>query len=221
MRFKISLPFKIRALRVSRLLSYFSVRTRIIVLALVPLAGFLANGLTYISGEEEKLEAEPNKILGKLHAGMVTAANLRISAQCHRVPVSDGHLEAVSLKLRTKASPEDVAATLREFRGEAQRLELPSAPAKPIEVRDEPDRPQPRLDRGAGDGMIVVIGRIRRCPVLDIRLDLLSHNLVRGAAGAAILNAELLVSAGYITQSHVAGQGRSRANKSSTTHASN
>ena len=107
-------------------------------------------------------------------------------------------MEAVSLKLRKKASPSEIAKVLREFRGEPQRLKLPSAPAQPIEVREEQDRPQTRLDRDAGDGMTVVVGRVRTCNILDIRLVLLSHNLVRGAAGAAILNAELLAETGYI-----------------------
>jgi aspartate-semialdehyde dehydrogenase len=156
------------------------------------------NVIPYISAEEEKLESEPRKILGKMRGDSIVPAEFRVSAQCHRVPVSHGHLEAVSLKLRAKASPEDVAAALREFRGDPQRLGLPSAPAQPIEVREQVDRPQPRLDRDAGDGMAVVVGRIRRCTVFDIRFVLLSHNLVRGAAGAAILNAELLVRAGYI-----------------------
>lgn len=156
------------------------------------------NVIPFISGEEEKMESEPRKILGSLRDGAIEPADMRISAQCHRVPVIDGHMEAVSLKLRRKASPADVAAALSEFRGEPQRLGLPSAPARPIEVREEPDRPQTRLDRDAGDGMAVVVGRIRACRVLDIRLVLLSHNLGRGAAGAAILNAELLAENGYI-----------------------
>ncbi|HUK31843.1 MAG TPA: aspartate-semialdehyde dehydrogenase [Candidatus Acidoferrum sp.] len=156
------------------------------------------NVIPFISAEEEKLESEPLKILGGLRGDSIAPAEFRVSAQCHRVPVSHGHLEAVSIKLRTKASPDDVAAALREFRGEPQRLELPSAPAHPIEVREERDRPQPRLDRDAGGGMAVVVGRIRRCPLFDIRFVLLSHNLVRGAAGAAILNAEFLACAGAI-----------------------
>jgi aspartate-semialdehyde dehydrogenase len=156
------------------------------------------NVIPYISAEEEKLESEPRKILGALCGDSIALAEFRVSAQCHRVPVSHGHLEAVSLKLRSKASPEEIAGVLREFRGEPQRLELPSAPTHPIEVREERDRPQPRLDRDAGCGMAVVVGRIRRCPVFDIRLVLLSHNLGRGAAGAAILNAEFLACASAI-----------------------
>lgn len=156
------------------------------------------NVIPYISGEEEKLESEPRKILGRLIDGAVEPATMRISAQCHRVPVIDGHMEAVSLKLRSHASPRDVADALREFTAEPQRRKLPSAPARPIEVREESDRPQTRLDRDAGEGMAVVVGRVRTCHVLDIRLVLLSHNLGRGAAGAAILNAELLAETGYI-----------------------
>ena len=156
------------------------------------------NVIPFIPGEEEKMETEPRKILGRLLNGAIEPADIRISAQCHRVPVVDGHMEAVSLKLRRKALPADVAAALSEFQGEPQRLGLPSAPARPIEVRKESDRPQTRLDRDAGKGMAVVVGRIRECHVLDIRLVLLSHNLGRGAAGAAILNAELLAENGCI-----------------------
>ncbi|MHB8526280.1 MAG: aspartate-semialdehyde dehydrogenase [Candidatus Acidiferrales bacterium] len=156
------------------------------------------NVTPFISGEEEKMESEPRKILGLLREGAIEPADIRISAQCHRVPVIDGHMEAVSLKLRRKASPAGVAAVLTEFQGEPQRLGLPSAPAQPIEVREEPDRPQTRLDRDAGNGMAVVVGRIRACHVMDVRLVLLSHNLGRGAAGAALLNAELLAENGYI-----------------------
>jgi aspartate-semialdehyde dehydrogenase len=156
------------------------------------------NVIPFISGEEEKLESEPRKILGALQDGGITPREMRISAQCHRVPVIDGHMEAVSVKLQKKASAADVAAALREFRSEPQLLKLPSALAWPIEVREEKDRPQTRLDRDAGGGMAVSVGRIRACHVLDIRFVLLSHNLVRGAAGAAILNAELLAEGGYI-----------------------
>ncbi len=158
----------------------------------------LDNVIPLIPGEEEKLESEPRKILGVLRDGAVCPADLQISSQCHRVPVMDGHLEAVSLKLRRRATPEDVIVALREFRGAAQARNLPTAPARPIEIRHEPDRPQPRLDRDAGGGMAVVVGRVRTCKVLDIRMVVLSHNLGRGAAGAAILNAELLAEAGYL-----------------------
>lgn len=159
----------------------------------------LDNVIPYIAGEEEKLQSEPLKILGDLRNGRVDHANFKISAQCNRVPVIDGHMESVSLKLKTRATPQDVAAALQEFTGLPLQLCLPSAPSRPIWVRTEENRPQTRLDRDSGDGMTVVVGRIRECPVLDIRFTLLSHNLVRGAAGAAILNAELFAHAGYFT----------------------
>jgi aspartate-semialdehyde dehydrogenase len=177
------------------------------------------NVIPFISGEEDKLESEPRKILGTLRGDSIAPAEFRVAAQCHRVPVSHGHLEAVSLKLRTKASPEEIAGVLREFRGEPQRLELPSAPVHPIEVREERDRPQPRLDRDAGGGMAVVVGRIRRCPVFDIRFVLLSHNLVRGAAGAAILNAEFLACAGAMAPRGADAQAHGGAENSRATHA--
>lgn len=157
------------------------------------------NVIPYIPGEEEKLESEPRKILGELRDGGVIDAEIKISAQCNRVPVIDGHMEAVSLKLRSRATPSEVAAALRDFTGGPPIVGLPSAPAQPIEVREQPDRPQTRLDRDAGNGMTVVVGRIRECPVFDIRFTLLSHNLGRGAAGAAILNAELFAQAGYLS----------------------
>jgi aspartate-semialdehyde dehydrogenase len=158
------------------------------------------NVIPLIPGEETKLESEPRKILGALRDGVVQPANIQISAQCHRVPVIDGHMEAASLKLRQRATPEDVIAALREFKGAVHERDLPTAPARPIEVREEKDRPQTRLDRDTGDGMAVVVGRVRTCNVLDIRMVLVSHNLGRGAAGAAILNAELLAEAGYLQQ---------------------
>ncbi|HET9399412.1 MAG TPA: aspartate-semialdehyde dehydrogenase [Candidatus Acidoferrales bacterium] len=155
------------------------------------------NVIPHIAGEEEKLQSEPLKILGALHAGRVIGAEFKISAQCNRVPVIDGHMESVSLKLKTRPTPQEIASALREFSGLPQQLGLPSAPFRPLEVRTEENRPQTRLDRDSGDGMTVVVGRIRECPVMDIRFTLLSHNLVRGAAGAAILNAELFAHEGY------------------------
>lgn len=166
----------------------------------IPAADILENIIPHIEGEEEKIETEPRKILGTLVGNSVQPAEITISAQCHRVPVLDGHLEAVSVKLRQKASPVEVSEVFRSFSAEPQRLGLPSAPEHPILVREECDRPQPRLDRTAGEGMAVVVGRIRECSVLDIRLTILSHNLVRGAAGAAILNAELLAQTGYLAK---------------------
>jgi aspartate-semialdehyde dehydrogenase len=152
----------------------------------------LDNVVPYIAGEEEKFEPELCKILGEPREGVVAPATIRVSAHCHRVPTLDGHLEAVSLELERTATPEAAVEVLEEFRGRVAELTLPSAPERPLAVRREADRPQPRLDRDAGDGMTVVVGRVRSCPVLGLKLVLLSHNTVRGAAGGTLLNAELL-----------------------------
>ena len=147
------------------------------------------NVVPFIPGEEDKLEQEVAKIL---------AADIVVSAHCHRVGTVDGHLEAVSVGLERRADPARVARVLRSFTGAVRDLELPSAPARPLEVLELADRPQPSLDRDTGDGMTAVVGRIRRCPVLSVRFEVLSHNAVRGAAGAALLNAELLAARGWI-----------------------
>ncbi|MFZ0213690.1 MAG: aspartate-semialdehyde dehydrogenase [Candidatus Acidiferrales bacterium] len=156
------------------------------------------NVIPYISGEEEKLEAEPQKILGKLEGRQFVPAGFRVSAHCNRVPVIDGHTEAVSVRLKRKTSLAEVREAFLKFTAEPQRLGLPSAPRHPIVVRDEADRPQPRLDRGVENGMAVVVGRLRPCSIADFKFTLLSHNMIRGAAGAAILNAELLVAQGHL-----------------------
>jgi len=122
-----------------------------------------------------------------------------VSAQCHRVNVVDGHLAAVRVKLGRAAEPAELREAWASFTGQPQALRLPSAPERPILVRDEPDRPQPRLDRDAGRGMSITVGRIARDAVLGHRFVALSHNTIRGAAGAAILNAELLLARGYLT----------------------
>jgi aspartate-semialdehyde dehydrogenase len=158
------------------------------------------NVVPFIGGEEGKVESESNKILGTLHEGAVTPAPFAMSAHCNRVPVLEGHMECLSLALERSTSPEEIAAVLRDFRGLPQELDLPSAPPQPIIVRDEPDRPQPRRDRDAGNGMAAVVGRIRACPILDYKMVVLGHNTIRGAAGAAILNAELMLAQGYIKQ---------------------
>jgi len=150
------------------------------------------NVVPYIPGEEEKMESELTKILGTIQGGEVERARIHASAHCHRVPTLDGHLEAVSFELVGDPTPEAVEACLREFRGDTEGLHLPTSPPVPIEVRSELDRPQPRLDRDCGRGMTVVVGRVRRCSALGIKLELLSHNTIRGAAGGTLLNAELL-----------------------------
>jgi aspartate-semialdehyde dehydrogenase len=164
----------------------------------VPGNAILDNVLPYIPGEEEKLAREPRKIWGRMTPQGIEEAGVRISAHCHRVATLDGHLEAVSVKLSRPATAGELVEALEAFRGRPQQLGLPSAPAQPILVRHEPDRPQPRLDRYAGGGMSVVVGRIRPCSVLDWRLEILGHNTVRGAAGGAILNAELVVAEGLL-----------------------
>ncbi|HYI08333.1 MAG TPA: aspartate-semialdehyde dehydrogenase [Thermoanaerobaculia bacterium] len=153
----------------------------------------LDNVIPYIGGgEEEKIEAEPRKILGDWKNGKFEDAPMTISAQVNRVPVIDGHLMTISARLQHKASLDAIREALESFTGEPQRLGLPSAPKHPIHYIDSTDRPQPRLDRDRDRGMAVTAGRLRKCPILDFRLVALVHNTIRGAAGAAILNAELL-----------------------------
>ena len=159
----------------------------------VPSIDLLDNVIPFISNEEEKLENEPRKILGRIRDARIEPAPLVLSAQVNRVPVVDGHLESVSVKLRGKASATDVARALAEYISEPQRTGLPTAPERPVIVRAERNRPQTRLDRMASGGMAVVVGQIRPCPILDFRFTLLVHNTIRGAAGASILNAEWLV----------------------------
>lgn len=149
----------------------------------------LDNVIPYIGGgEEEKIESEPRKILGRWTDGRFADAPMTISAQVNRVPTIDGHLMTVSAKFRERASLEDVRAALESF----PSLDLPTAPKRPIHYLDAVDRPQPRLDRDRERGMAVTVGRLRPCPILDVRFVALVHNTIRGAAGAAILNAELL-----------------------------
>jgi aspartate-semialdehyde dehydrogenase len=150
------------------------------------------NVVPFISGEEEKLESEPQKLLGKWNGERFVDAGLGISAHCNRVPVIDGHLECVSVSLKKIASLQEVREALRDFEVSSEIAQLPSAIRNPVSVLEGQDRPQPRRDVNAGNGMAAVVGRVRECPLLDVKLTLLSHNLVRGAAGAALLNAELL-----------------------------
>jgi aspartate-semialdehyde dehydrogenase len=164
----------------------------------VPSFDIIGNVIPGIAGEEEKIESEPNKILGSLDGDKVTPHPAIVSAHTNRVAVVDGHTLSVSVSLDAKPSPETVARAMREWRGRPQELRLPSAPEFPIEVLDEPLRPQPRLDVDRGAGMTVTVGRIRRCPVLGIKFVALGHNTVRGAAGAAILNAELMQAEGWL-----------------------
>jgi aspartate-semialdehyde dehydrogenase len=167
----------------------------------VPSLDILDNIIPNIAdgGEESKIEAEPRKLLGRVVEGRVADAQIGISAQVTRVPVTDGHTALLSIAFERRPSPEQALAALESFQAPEQVRELPSAPAQTIVVRREADRPQPRRDRDAGRGMSAVVGRVRSCPLLDLRLVVLSHNTIRGAAGGALLNAELLVASGVIS----------------------
>jgi len=158
------------------------------------------NVIPFIGGEEEKIEAEILKLLGHVNGDVIEDAPMNVSAQCNRVNVTDGHMASIRVKLAQPASLDEIRATLASFMAVPQQLNLQSAPEEPIIVRDEADRPQPRLDRDAGKGMSVTVGRITRDNVLDYRFVALGHNTIRGAAGAAILNAELLVARGYLSK---------------------
>ena len=164
----------------------------------VPALDVIDNVLPHTENEEPKMEWEPLKLLGALDGDTVRLAKLPISAHCHRVAVWDGHTEAVSVKLSRPAAADEVLAALRDFRGLPQELQLPGAPTHPVVVHDADNRPQPRLDRDAEGGMATVVGRLRPCPVLDWKLLVVGHNTIRGAAGAAILNAELMKAMGYL-----------------------
>ncbi|MDR2631527.1 MAG: aspartate-semialdehyde dehydrogenase [Spirochaetaceae bacterium] len=167
----------------------------------VPSLDMIDNVIPYIGGEEEKSEEEPLKILGTLtERGIEKAATPRISAHCNRVPVSDGHTACVSLEFAgPKPSIGEIKEILASFTSLPQELDLPMAPKRPIILREELDRPQPRTDRDADKAMAVTVGRIRPCNLFDLRFTGLSHNTVRGAAGGGILNAELLKTKGYFS----------------------
>ncbi len=167
----------------------------------VPSLDMIDNVVPFIGGEEEKSEREPLKIFGRLAGGKIeNAAGPKIAAHCNRVPVINGHTACVSLEFgEKKPSLEEIEKIWNGFRGLPQELGLPFAPKQPIIVRHEPNRPQPRRDRDEDKGMAVSVGRLRECPVFDIRFVGLSHNTVRGAAGGGILNAELLKAKGYLS----------------------
>jgi aspartate-semialdehyde dehydrogenase len=157
----------------------------------------LGNVVPYIKNEEEKLQEEVGKLLGRLDGGAVHMLDAKLSAHCNRVAVEDGHMECVSIKLRTKVTREQVLAAWSEFAPLAGQ-KLPSAPEQPVEFDASPDRPQPRLDRMRGHGMASTVGRLRECNLLDWKFVVLSHNTIRGAAGAAVLNAEVLARLGKL-----------------------
>jgi aspartate-semialdehyde dehydrogenase len=167
----------------------------------VPSLDLIDNVIPYIAGEEEKVRDELLKIMGSLRGGRVEWARFEVAATCTRVPVLDGHLESVYVETEKPVDPAEAAELMRRFRGRPQELKLPTAPEAPLVVLEGEDRPQPRLDRMAGSvpGMSVAVGRVRRGPSeRSLMFVALGHNLVRGAAGSALLLAELLVAEGYV-----------------------
>lgn len=156
------------------------------------------NVVPYIPNEEDKLETEPLKILGSLNSHKINFADIKISAQCNRVSVLDGHTESVQINLKNKADEKDLKEAWKNFTAEPQKLNLPTAPDKPIYYFEEQKYPQPKIHRNIDKGMAVSIGRLRKDPLFDFKFTLLSHNTVRGAAGGAILCAEIMITKGYI-----------------------
>ncbi|HEY4930496.1 MAG TPA: aspartate-semialdehyde dehydrogenase [Terriglobales bacterium] len=152
----------------------------------------LGNVIPYIANEEEKMEEETKKLLGQMNGDHVQDAGFSMTAHCNRVAVEDGHTESVSVKLKQKVGLETVIAAIRDFKSKPHELGCPLAPERPLVYDAAPDRPQPRFDLDRGNGMTVSVGRLRPCGVLDYKFTVLSHNTIRGAAGAALLNAELL-----------------------------
>ena len=175
----------------------------------VPALDILGNVVPYIKNEEEKLEEECNKLLGTLTPdNRIKPLPAKLSAHCNRVAVEDGHTECVSIKLKTPATYEQILSAWQEFQpfgptAALHTVKLPTAPAQPVEFEPAPDRPQPRLDRMRGNGMASTVGRLRPCRLLDWKFVVLSHNTLRGAAGAAVLNAEVLAVLGKLDFKHV------------------
>ena len=164
----------------------------------VPSMDVLANVIPFIGGEEEKMQQETQKILGGVSNGQTVPLNARVSAHCHRVAVTDGHTVATSVEFASKPRTSEVQHALAHFCGLPQERKLPSAPLKPVMYMEEQDRPQPRRDAARENGMSVFVGRVRECPVLDVKFVACGHNTIRGAAGAAVLNAELMASEGFL-----------------------
>lgn len=164
----------------------------------VPSFDILDNVIPYIHGEEDKVETEPLKILGSLQNGKIIPHSMAISAQCNRVAVMDGHMACISVKFKNPVDAEAIMHAWSSFSSSPQELKLPTAPVKPIFYLTEESHPQPKLHRHLGNGMAVSIGRLRKCPLLDWKFVILSHNTIRGAAGCAILNAELILKKGKI-----------------------
>jgi aspartate-semialdehyde dehydrogenase len=158
----------------------------------------LGNVVPFIGGEEPKMESETQKILGSFEGGRIVPLDARVSASCNRVAVVDGHTICVSVEFEKKPSEDEIIFALNGFRGVPQMKKLPSAPEQPVIYMEQPDRPQPRRDVERENGMAVFVGRLRKCPVLDYKFVALGHNTVRGAAGAAVLNAELMKMEGLL-----------------------
>ena len=158
----------------------------------VPSLDILDNVLPHINGEEAKIESETKKILGKLSGTQVVPHDLVVSAQTTRVPVTNGHTALISVEFDRPPSHDEIVSAFEMFKGRPQVKKLPTAPDRPVYYIDDPNRPQPKLDVDREGGMAVTVGRLRKCPVLDYKFVALGHNTVRGAAGAALLNAELM-----------------------------
>jgi aspartate-semialdehyde dehydrogenase len=165
----------------------------------VPSIDVLSNVVPFIQGEEEKMEWEPRKMLGSLQNGSLDLADFKISAHANRVPVPEGHMVCLSVELAHPGTIEEVSRAIANYQAPETSRSLPSAPKAVIQLKGEPDRPQPRLDIMAGAGMTTVVGRLRPDPIFDYKVVILSHNTIRGAAGGSIYNAELLVKQGFIT----------------------
>ncbi|MEJ5351583.1 MAG: aspartate-semialdehyde dehydrogenase [Melioribacteraceae bacterium] len=164
----------------------------------LPSMDIIDNVIPFISGEEKKMETEPLKILGKLNTNKIEFADIKISAQCNRVAVIDGHTECVQVKLKTKTTVDEIIKVWKEFKSLPQELDLPFAPKNPIVYLFEEKYPQPKIHRNIEKGMATSIGRLRECPLFDFKFVILSHNTIRGAAGGTILIAELMKAKGYI-----------------------
>jgi aspartate-semialdehyde dehydrogenase len=164
----------------------------------VPSMDILGNVVPYIGNEEEKMQEETQKILGSCTADRIVSLDARLSAHCNRVAVIDGHTLAVSVELEARVTAEEIIHALNSYRGVPQQMQLPSAPPQPVHYMEELDRPQPRRDAERERGMACFVGRLRHCPVLDWKFVALAHNTIRGAAGAAVLNAELMYAQGLL-----------------------
>jgi len=164
----------------------------------VPSMDITANVIPYIGGEEEKMQIETQKIMGSVAGNAIVPLEAAVSAHCNRVPVVDGHTVTVSVQFASKPSLADIRNAFDTFKGKPQLLNLPSAPARPVIYMEAQDRPQPRRDVERERGMAVFVGRLRECPVFDYKFIALGHNTVRGAAGAAVLNAELMLAEGLL-----------------------